>query len=220
MFVKSWPKSKADGEDFQRIFTPALLLFFCGISKCVCKPWDLKRVSVNSLVDSSSGSEGNGESDMNSLQDYVGAATQHFEASHGRGRLHQETSDSGGGEDDSTCKAEEIWKPYNLCIDLAPPYSGRLSCLKHLVRSNPDTAHRLVKSSLSATFHQLYTKESLKLHDISHLVFTNNAALNRWKVLTSARGLRTVAAATGHPAGGDRGVPLPRRQRWRGPPGL
>jgi hypothetical protein len=71
---------------YGRIFTPALLLFFCGITKCVCKPWDLKRVSVNSLVDSSSGSEGKGESEINSLQEYVGAATQHF---HGRGRLQQ-----------------------------------------------------------------------------------------------------------------------------------
>jgi hypothetical protein len=63
--------------------------------------------------------------------------------------------------DDDTCKAGEVWKPYNLCVDLAPPYSGRLSCLKHLARSPADEAHRLVKSSLSATFHQLYTKESL-----------------------------------------------------------
>ncbi|CAD6256667.1 unnamed protein product [Miscanthus lutarioriparius] len=181
---------------YGRIFAPALLLFFCGITKCVCKPWDLKRVSVNSLVDSSSGSEGKGESEINSLQEYVGAATQHFQASHGRGRLQQEPSGGGGGGgDDDTCTVEEIWKPYNLCVDLAPAYSGRLSCLKHLVRGNPDTAHRLVKSNLSATFHQLYTKESLKLHDISHF-FANNGVMSRWKVLTSARGLRTIAAGT------------------------
>lgn len=181
MFVKAWPKSlvttahqavnqatldkvnaiQAHNEEMEaygRIFTPALLLFFCGITKCVFKPWDLKRVSVNSLVDSSSGSEEKGgESEMNSLQGYVGAATRYFESrGHGRGAGLQE--DDG---DDDTCKAGEVWKPYNLCVDLAPPYSGRLSCLKHLARSPADEAHRLVKSSLSATFHQLYTKESL-----------------------------------------------------------
>ncbi|KXG28745.1 uncharacterized protein LOC8071949 isoform X2 [Sorghum bicolor] len=185
-------------EAYKRIFTPALLLFFCGITKCVCKPWDLKRVSVNSLVDSSpAGSSeaeaGKGETEteteINSLHEYVAAATQHFEARGGSG-------DGGGDGDDNTCKVEEIWKPYNLCVDLAPPYSGRLSCLKHLVVRLPaDGAHRLVKSSLSATFHQLYTKESLKLHDVSHLVFTSNAAENRLTMLTSARGVRTVAAA-------------------------
>jgi hypothetical protein len=190
---------KSEMAAYGRILGPALLLFFSGITKCVCKPWDLKRVSVNSLVDSSSSGSSEekadaGESEMDSLQEYVGAAAQYFESVG-----HEEEEDDGGGgddDDDDTCKAEEVWKPYNLCVDLAPPYSGRLSCLKHLARSPADEAHRLVKSSLSATFHQLYTKESLKLHDISHFVFTNNAALNRWKVLTSARGLRTVAAAT------------------------
>ena len=161
MFIKSWPNSnvttshvgvpdqanidrikgkaiKAHNEEveaYKRIFTPALLLFFCGITKCVCKPWDLKRVSVNSLVDSSpAGSSeaeaGKGETEteteINSLHEYVAAATQHFEARGGSG-------DGGGDGDDNTCKVEEIWKPYNLCVDLAPPYSGRLSCLKHLV---------------------------------------------------------------------------------------
>ncbi|CAN6242230.1 unnamed protein product [Urochloa humidicola] len=229
VFAKAWPKSivatarlvvdqatidrvkaiqahNQEMEAYRRIFTPALLLFLCGITKCVCKPWDLKRVSVNSLVDSSSGSseEKGGESDIDSLQEYVGAATQHLEteAGHGTGRLHGEKDEepSGSGSDDAdddicTSSTEEIWKPYNLCVDLAPPYSGRLSCLKHMVRLRSGRAHRLVKSGLSATFHQLYTKESLKLHDISHLVFTHDAARNRWKLLTSARGLRTVAAA-------------------------
>ncbi|CAO2041908.1 unnamed protein product [Urochloa humidicola] len=224
VFAKAWPKSivttarfvpdqstidranailahSQEKEAYRRIFTPALLLFLCGITKCVCKPWDLKRVSVNSLVDSLSGSEEKGESDINSLQEYVGAATQHLEteAGHGRGRLHGEEEPSGSGSDDADdiCRSrtEEIWKPYNLCVDLAPPYSGRLRCLKHMVRLPSGRAHRLVKSSLSATFHQLYTKESLKLHDISHLVFTHDAARNRWQLLTSARGLRTVAAA-------------------------
>jgi hypothetical protein len=216
VFVKSWPKSIVNAVDqatlervkaimahneemkaYGTILAPALLLFFCGITKCVFKPWDLKRVSVNSLVDSSSGSEEKGgESEMNSLQEYVGAATQYFEAGHGRARLQQEPSGSDEAEADAddTCEVHEVWKPYNLCVDLAPLYSGRLSCLKHMVRNPADEAHRLVKSNLSATFHQLYTKESLKLHDISHLVFTNNAALNRWTVLTSARGLRMIAA--------------------------
>jgi hypothetical protein len=216
VFVKSWPKSIVNAVDqatlervkaimahneemkaYGTILAPALLLFFCGITKCVFKPWDLKRVSVNSLVDSSSGSEEKGgESEMNSLQEYVGAATQYFEAGHGRAGLQQEPSGSDEAEADAddTCEVHEVWKPYNLCVDLAPLYSGRLSCLKHMVRNPADEAHRLVKSNLSATFHQLYTKESLKLHDISHLVFTNNAALNRWTVLTSARGLRMIAA--------------------------
>ncbi|AQK58389.1 uncharacterized protein LOC100383195 [Zea mays] len=217
VFVKSWPKSmaataahlvvdqdtrnrinafmahKSEMAAYGRILGPALLLFFSGITKCVCKPWDLKRVSVNSLVDSSSSGSSEekgdaGESEMmDSLQEYVGAAAQYFESVG-----HEEEEE----DDDAACKADEVWKPYNLCVDLAPPYSGRLSCLKHLARSPADEAHRLVKSSLSATFHQLYTKESLKLHDMSHIVLTDNRALNRLKLVTSARGLRTVAAAT------------------------
>jgi hypothetical protein len=52
-----------------------------------------------------------------------------------------------------------------------------------------------VQSGLSAIFDRLYTKESLKLHDISSLNLTMNVAMNRWKILTSAVGIRTVAAA-------------------------
>ncbi|RCV38633.1 hypothetical protein SETIT_8G158600v2 [Setaria italica] len=181
VFVKYYPWSSSPDIG---IFVPGLLLFLCGITKCVCKPWDLKRVSINSLVDDSSGPAEKGEID--SLHEYLRAAMLYVrQADHGS----LQPSDGGDG----ACKVDEVWKPYNLCVDVAPPYPGRLSCLRHLVR-NQDEAHRLVQSGLSATFDRLYTKESLKLHDISPLNMTNNVAMNRWKILTSAVGIRTVAA--------------------------
>jgi len=60
-----------------------------------------------------------------------------------------------GGDED------KMWKPYNLFVDLAPPYSDRVSCLKAMVHNNPDKAHGLVRHGLSVTFDRLHTKESL-----------------------------------------------------------
>jgi hypothetical protein len=54
-----------------------------------------------------------------------------------------------------------MWEPYDLFVDLAPPYLDRLSCLKATVHKNPDEAHALVEYGLSLTFDVLYTKDSL-----------------------------------------------------------
>ena len=54
-----------------------------------------------------------------------------------------------------------MWKPYNLFVDLAPPYWDRVSCLKAMEHNNPDKAHGLVRHGLSVTFDRLHTKESL-----------------------------------------------------------
>jgi hypothetical protein len=54
---------------------------------------------------------------------------------------------------------EEVWKPYAIFIDIAPPYLDRLKSLKIMVH-NGDKAHHLVQSGLSLTFDRLYTKET------------------------------------------------------------
>lgn len=54
---------------------------------------------------------------------------------------------------------DEVWKPYDLFVDLTPHHLIRLSCLKALVHDPADKAHRLVRYGLSLTFDRLYTKE-------------------------------------------------------------
>jgi len=139
VFWKSWPQEKSGS-----ILVAAILLFIPGILKCILKPWDLKRVSINSLVDSS-GSE---ETDrINSLEDFIQNANDYFRR-----------SDDNGASVNAERSELERKKPYDLFVDLSPPYSHRLRCLKNLIR-DPYEARRLVQAGLSATFDRLYTKE-------------------------------------------------------------
>jgi len=62
VFRNSWPQDKT-------IFAAGVLLFVAGILKCVLKPWQLKRASINSLVDSSAGLEKN--RNVSSLDEYI-----------------------------------------------------------------------------------------------------------------------------------------------------
>jgi hypothetical protein len=121
-------------------------LFLVGILKCLFKPWDLKRVSINSLVDSSAGSceENSSKIVISSLDEYVlRAATEYFHEDH--------PSDSA---------QVKLVEPYLLFVDLAPPYFERLKWLKALVH-NPDRAYNCVRFCLSETFDRFYTKESV-----------------------------------------------------------
>ncbi|XP_062198260.1 uncharacterized protein LOC133900977 [Phragmites australis] len=161
-----WKSPPGDGEIFA-----AMILVNVGIVKCLLKPWDLKRVSINSLVDSSS-SEDNGE--ISSLHEYIRAATQYFQAGHGGQPSHS-----------SEGNKVEFEKPYDLFVDLAPPYSHRLSCLWHFVR-NRDKAHRLLQYGLSVTFDRLYTKESL-LH---------NGSVYKFKLRDYISYIRSLAAGS------------------------
>lgn len=58
------------------ILDAALLLFYVGIVQCMLKPWDLKKVSISSLVGSSH-SEEHGE--INSLHPYIEAVARYFQ---------------------------------------------------------------------------------------------------------------------------------------------
>ncbi|CAO2144488.1 unnamed protein product [Urochloa humidicola] len=128
------------------ILKAAFLLSIYGTLKCLWKPWDLKRVSINSLVDSCASEE---KGEISSLHEYLGAAVQIFQP-RGLFRFRREA-----GSDDT-----EFKRLYGLFVDLAPAYSDRLSFVKHMVR-NPDKAHHLVQCGLSSAFNRLYTKESL-----------------------------------------------------------
>ena len=144
VFWKSWTQ-----EESERYLAAAILLFIPGILKCILKPWDLKRVSINSLVDSSASEETDG---INSLENFIQKANDYFHPSN-----NNEASVSAEGRE------VERKKPYDLFVDLTPPYSLRLRRLKHLVH-DPGRAHRLVQSGLSATFDRLYTTKGSVLH--------------------------------------------------------
>ena len=133
---KSWPQAKSE-----RYQAAAILLFIPGILKCILKPWALKRVSINSLVDPSASEETDG---INSLEVFIQKANNNAASAEGSEQVKLE-------------------KPYDLFVDLAPPYSLRLRRLKHLVH-DPGRAHRLVQSGLSATFDRLYTSKGSVLH--------------------------------------------------------
>jgi len=149
VFWKSWPQ-----EESERYLAAAILLFIPGILKCILKPWDLKRVSINSLVDSSASEE---TDEINSLENFIQKANDYFHPSN-----NNEASVSDEGRE------VERKKPYDLFVDLTPPYSHRLRCLKHLIH-DPDGARRLVQAGLSATFSRLYTKESVLHQNFSNL---------------------------------------------------
>lgn len=133
---KSWPQAKSE-----RYQAAAILLFIPGILKCILKPWALKRVSINSLVDPSASEETDG---INSLEVFIQKANNNAASAEGSEQVKLE-------------------KPYDLFVDLTPPYSLRLRRLKHLVH-DPGRAHRLVQSGLSATFDRLYTTKGSVLH--------------------------------------------------------
>ncbi|KAF8653099.1 hypothetical protein HU200_062541 [Digitaria exilis] len=142
VFYKSWL-----GDAF--FLTAAILLFVVGTLKCVLRPWDQMRASINSLVNSSSESL----KSLSSFEErFVQVATDHF-----RQAGHREPSSSGHEGD--------FWKPYDLFVDLTPHYGTRFRFLEALV-DNPDEAHRLVRSGLSAAFDRLYTND---LHLASRL---------------------------------------------------
>ncbi|XP_039778426.1 F-box protein At5g06550-like [Panicum virgatum] len=73
VFWKSWPQ-----EESERYLAAAILLFIPGILKCILKPWDLKRVSINSLVDSSASEETDA---INSLENFIQKANDYFHPS-------------------------------------------------------------------------------------------------------------------------------------------
>ena len=144
MFRNSWPQDKT-------IFAAGVLLFVAGILKCVLKPWQLKRASINSLVDSSAGLEK--IRNVSSLDEYIQAATENFREGHGG---QQSSTDQ--PLDNSVWK---WWEPNDLFVDLPFPYSARLSCLKAMVH-DPDEVDGLVRFVLSVTFDRLYTKKQFQ----------------------------------------------------------
>ncbi|CAL4980420.1 unnamed protein product [Urochloa decumbens] len=161
VFSKSW-----SGDDF--ILQAAILLFIFGTGKCLLKPWDLKRVSINSLVDSFGSRRSGG---ISSFDQYIGVVTQHFQGMHsllraivqqvqaGNNRsVNSEALHPDGGESFRLI----IWKPYRLLVDLTPSYSARFEYLKYIV-CYPGKAHLLVRCGLSETFDRLYTKKWLEL---------------------------------------------------------
>ncbi|CAN6372168.1 unnamed protein product [Urochloa humidicola] len=154
-FCKSWSRNN------QRTLMTATFALLPGILRCLLKPLDLKRVSINSLVDSS-GSEAKGEID--SLHEYIRAAVQYFQVGHGyqQSIKHQRIQILISRPFMNTVEYSniDVEKFYGLFVDLAPAYSDRLSLVKHLSQ-NPDKVHRLVQCGLSRTFDRLYTKESL-----------------------------------------------------------
>ncbi|KAK3120278.1 hypothetical protein QOZ80_9AG0684890 [Eleusine coracana subsp. coracana] len=109
--------------------------------KCLEKPWALKSASINSLTSNSGSSDDDSIGEINSLEKFVQAATESI-------RVGQYSGSS-----------EDILKdrPYNLFIDLAHPFSERLSNLKYMMR-NENNAYIVVKSGLSRGFDRLYTK--------------------------------------------------------------
>ena len=133
VLYKSWPSGYIISAAESVV---ALFLFFYGIFKCIRKPWDLKKVSINSLVDSS-GSKETGQ--INSLHVYVRSAVYYFR---------------GGSDERINSNYMKFWNPFDAFVDLAPSYSKRLWSLKLLVR-NQDAAHRLAQSALSVTFDRL-----------------------------------------------------------------
>ena len=122
-------------------------MFVAGILKCVLKPWQLKRASINSLVDSSAGLEK--IRNVSSLDEYIQAATENFREGHGG-----QQSGPDQPQDNSVWK---WWEPNDLFVDLPFPYSARLFCLKAMLYE-PDRVDGLVRSVLSVTFDRLYTK--------------------------------------------------------------
>ncbi|RLM70075.1 uncharacterized protein C2845_PM17G11710 [Panicum miliaceum] len=146
---QGWVSSHGSSKSVQLLWAPILLMHLGGqngitayniednelwrrhVLTTVSQPWDLKRASINSLVDSSR-SKQNGE--IHSLHQYVGTVRQYFLAGHG-----------GQPADDSKSNELKVEKLYDLLVDIAPSYSDRYSCLKHLVH-NGEKAHRLLRS--------------------------------------------------------------------------
>ncbi|CAM0150386.1 unnamed protein product [Urochloa decumbens] len=147
VFWKSWNSEGKSGE----YLAAAILLFIAGILKCILKPWDLKRVSLNSLVESSEPEKNGG---INSIENFVQAANTDF-------------STAESSRDEVEKKEDEQKNPYYLFVDLAPPYSYRLSCLRQFV-NNPIKARKWLQSGLSATFDRLYTRESVLYQNFSN----------------------------------------------------
>ncbi|CAO2149312.1 unnamed protein product [Urochloa humidicola] len=130
------------------ILGTAINLFIYGITKCLMKVLDLKRVSINNLMDYQCPEDAGR---IHTLQAYLGAASQYFHAGYGG---QASSIDGGHGVEDWN------WCPYDLFVDHAPSYSVRLCCLKRLVQ-NQEIAHHLVQHGLSVTFDRFYTKHSL-----------------------------------------------------------
>nr|CAB3491815.1 unnamed protein product [Digitaria exilis] len=110
------------------------------------QPWALKNASINSLVSSSSTNEDDNAGDISSLENIVQAATEYLRA----GLENQQPPEQIVGD-----------KPYDIFIDIAPPFSERLNNLKCMVHANGNEAHRLLKSGLSRAFDRLYNKDQV-----------------------------------------------------------
>ncbi|CAL4992446.1 unnamed protein product [Urochloa decumbens] len=141
VFCKSWSGDR-------NILGTAIILFFYGIAKCLMKVLDLKRVSINNLMDYPCPEDAGG---IDTLHAYLVAASQYFQAGYGG---QASFIDGGHGVEDWD------WCPYDLFVDHAPSYSVRLCCLKRLVH-NQQIAHHLVQHGLSVSFDRFYTRKSL-----------------------------------------------------------
>lgn len=139
VFYKSWSGDK-------KLLIAAISIFVGGITKCFEKPWALKNASINSLVSSSSTNEDDNAGDISSLENIVQAATEYLRA----GLENQQPPEQIVGD-----------KPYDIFIDIAPPFSERLNNLKCMVHANGNEAHRLLKSGLSRAFDRLYNKDQV-----------------------------------------------------------
>ncbi|CAN6372495.1 unnamed protein product [Urochloa humidicola] len=177
VFSKSWSGDR-------NILLSTIMLFLCGILKCLLKPWDLKRVSINSLVDDSGYSEEN--TSISSLHEYIRAAIHCVQADH-----EDKPSDNGEGSEETVQNteisdefhsiftrleqnsrvlnmAEFIWRPYNLCVDLAPSYGNRISCLKYFLH-NEVKAQYIIQYGLANMFDRLFTKEVVLGNKLANL---------------------------------------------------
>ncbi|KAM0855080.1 hypothetical protein ACQ4PT_050023 [Festuca glaucescens] len=140
VFCKSWSLSADD-----KLLAAAILVFIPGILKCFGKPWGLKYASFRSLADSLDLAERTTAANREEeLQKYVQQARTFILTN------HKESSN-----------LESIRTPKMLFVDLAYPYSRRLSYLTYFCPLSDIQACSSVRDDLADIFDLLYTKRNL-----------------------------------------------------------
>lgn len=179
VFCKSWP-----GDSDKRLLQAAILWFIPGILKCFGKAANLKRGSVNSLVNSSSAdvkgiarsqNEGSG---LYSLEKYVEQAMAFVGEQKGGGEGmarqgerasvveegHHPPSQKGNDINSIQVRRELLKREmilhgeaYKLCVDLSSPYYRRLRIFKYFWVLSQEEVYGSVRQGLASAFLLLYT---------------------------------------------------------------
>lgn len=157
----------------KKLMIAAYCLFFSGIVKCLLKPWEFNQVSINNLVGSSV-LEDCGQ--LKSLDEFVKAAIEYFQANNGHGSYPPDAN-----------KQTLLEELCNLCVDITPPYSKQLNCMKYL-GFHLGKAHDFVKSSLSMIFDRLYTKDAILMNEKDSYINIydpnkRSSSANLWNIL-------------------------------------